>query len=272
MPRVVITGIGTVSPNGIGNKNFTEALLRGRSGIRRIQSFDPEGLSSQIGGEVFLDGEGNGKLPRILKLALAASQEALEESGIESKKLSEEEKGKIGVVLGTGGAGIEFTEKQYELKKPHVYAISQSTPGNLSSELSITFGFQGLSHVISTGCTSSTDAIGYAFHEIQSGRLNRALAGGADSCFTWNIMKAFSFMKVLSTHWNDSPEKASRPFSADRDGFVLGEGAWMFVLEEYEEAQKRDALIYAEILGYGSSSRPFIRYVSKITAAGLFAP
>jgi 3-oxoacyl-[acyl-carrier-protein] synthase II len=121
------------------------------------------------------------------------------------------------------------------------------------------FGFRGMSHVITTGCTSSTDALGYALRQIQFGFLPMMLAGGADAPIAPGIMKGFTLMKILTDSWNDSPERASRPFSADRDGFVLGEGSWMFVLEEYEHAKARGAEVLAEIAGYGSTCEAFHR-------------
>jgi len=141
--------------------------------------------------------------------------------------------------------------------QPSAYVISASTAGNLSSELSIRFGLHGPSHVITTGCTSSTDAIGYAFREIQAGRLTWALPGGADAPITQGILEGFSLMKILSTRWNQDPPRASRPFTRDRDGFVLGEGAWIFILEEKEHAKARGVRPSCEILGYGSSCEAF---------------
>ncbi len=268
MKRVVITGIGVVSPNGLGRKAFKTALLQGKSGVRRISSFDPSELTSQIAAEVNLNGQSFSKkeernLPRVSQLSILASVEALEDAGLDPSALSEQEKIRSGVIFGTGGGSVEFMEKHYEMYygekslQPSLYVISASTPGGLSSELSIRFGFRGKSHVITTGCTSSSDAIGYAFHEIQAGRLDRVLTGGGDAPIAEGILQGFCLMKVLSTQWNQEPERASRPFSKNRDGFVLGEGSWMFVLEEKEQAEKRGAKIYAEILGYGSSCEAF---------------
>jgi 3-oxoacyl-[acyl-carrier-protein] synthase II len=131
--------------------------------------------------------------------------------------------------------------------------------GTFSSDVSIRFGLRGPSQVITTGCTSSTDAIGYSMREIQSGRADRILTGGADAPIALGIVKGFVLMKILTDSWNQAPEKGSRPFSADRDGFVLAEGAWMFVLEEYERARARGANILAEIAGYGSTCEAFHR-------------
>ena len=266
--RVVITGIGAVSPNGTGREAYKTAILEGRPGIRRISAFDPSALTSRIAGEIHLGGNGFSKkeernLPRVVQFALMASGEALEDAGIDPKKMRSEERARFGVLLGTGGGSIEFTERHYQMVygkrpfQPSLYAIPASTAGGISGELSIRFGLRGRSHVISTGCTSSTDAIGYGFHEIRTGRLQRVLAGGSDAPITEGVMTGFELMKILSTHWNHEPAKASRPFAKDRDGFVLAEGAWMFILEEKEHAESRGVRPYAEILGYGASCEAF---------------
>jgi 3-oxoacyl-[acyl-carrier-protein] synthase II len=168
-------------------------------------------------------------------------------------------------MLGTGGGGLAFTEQQYkywftgEINKASVYTIPSSTHGSLSSELSMVFNLHGLSHVISTGCTSSTDAIAYAAQHIALGRQDAMLAGGSDAPLALGILKGFNLMTVLTRDWNDAPEKASRPFDKDRSGMVLGEGAWVFVLETLENARNRGAKIYAEILGYGATCDAYHR-------------
>jgi len=132
-------------------------------------------------------------------------------------------------------------------------------PGTMSSELSMRFGLRGPSHVLSTGCTSSTDALGHAMSLIRYGRADRVLAGGSDAPLAPGILQGFCLLQVMTTSWNDEPERGSRPFSRDRDGFVLGEGAWMLLLEDYETARNRGARIYAELLGYGSTCEAFHR-------------
>jgi 3-oxoacyl-[acyl-carrier-protein] synthase II len=169
------------------------------------------------------------------------------------------------VIVGSGGGSQDFTEEQYRLfysghvKQCSVYTIPTSTIGTLASEVSMRFGFRGLSHIISTGCTSSTDALGYALHHIQRGSLKTVVAGGVDSPIAPLILRGFQLMRIMSTRWNLEPERASRPFSKDRDGFVLAEGAWFFVIEEMEQAQERGAHIYGEIAGYGSTCEAFHR-------------
>src|SRR5271157_676703 len=268
--RVVITGMGVVSPNGIGRQAFAEAILAGHSGVRRISRFDPSNIPVQIAGEVsgfdelaWVDKKERSRVSRLLPLALAAATEALNHAGIDPAKLSLAELRRFGVLVGSGGGSQEFTEQQYHnffhQKPMSVYCVPTTVMGTFSSDLSIRFGLRGPSHVVTTGCTSSTDALSYALRQIQCGRLDLVLSGGADSPIALGIVKGFMLMKILTGSWNHAPEKASRPFSVDRDGFVLGEGSWMFVLEAYEHAQARGASILAEIAGYGSTCEAFHR-------------
>ena len=270
--RVVITGMGVVSPNGVGNADFGKAVLAGRSGVRRISRFDPSEITVQIAGEVsdfdelaWVEKRERKHVSRVLPLALAASSEALSDAGIDANSLCLDQKRHVGVILGSGGGSQEFTEQQYRLffhqqyKQMSLFCVPTGVMGTLSSELSVRFGLRGSSHVITTGCTSSTDALAYAFRQIQSGRLDIVLSGGADAPIALGIVKGFILMKILTDSWNHSPARGSRPFSVDRDGFVLAEGAWMFVLEEYEHARARGTKILAEICGYGSTCEAFHR-------------
>ena len=167
--------------------------------------------------------------------------------------------------MGSGGGSQEFTEEQYRLffhqqyKQLSLFCIPTGVMGSLSSELSTRLGLRGPSHVITSGCTSSTDAFGYSLRQIQSGRLDMVLSGGADAPISLGIVKGFILMKILTGSWNEEPVRGSRPFSVNRDGFVVGEGSWMFVLEEYEHAQARGAKILAEVCGYGSTCEAFHR-------------
>jgi len=145
------------------------------------------------------------------------------------------------------------------VRQASVYSIPSGTIGTLASEISMRSGLHGFSHVVSTGCTSSTDAIGYAFRNLRLGIADVIVTGGADATITEGVMTGFSIMRIVSTHFNDRPAAASRPFSKDRDGFVLGEGAWMFVMEREEHARARGARIYAEIAGYGSTCDAYHR-------------
>jgi 3-oxoacyl-[acyl-carrier-protein] synthase II len=270
--RVVITGMGVVSPNGIGNEAFCRAVLAGTSGVRRVSSFDPGDLPVQIAGEVqgfdelaWVDAHERKHVSRVVPLALAASTEALRDAGIETSQLSLEQQREIGVVLGSGGGAQEFSEEQVRLwltgkvKQVSLFCIPSGTMGTLSSEISMRFGLRGMSHVITTGCTSSTDAFGYALRQIQFGFLPMMLVGGVDAPIAPGIVKGFTLIKIMTASWNHAPERASRPFSLDRDGFVVAEGSWMFVLEEYEHARARGAKILAEVAGYGSTCEAFHR-------------
>jgi 3-oxoacyl-[acyl-carrier-protein] synthase II len=273
MRRVVITGIGAVSPNGLGRERFWEATRSGCSGVRRITRFDPTSFLVQVAGEIppefdekkYVEVKDRPHVSRAVPLAVASVSEAVEDAGLQPREMSRDELRGIGVVVGSGGGSQDFTEEQYRLyytghqKQCSVYTIPTGTIGTLASEVSMRFGFRGLSHIVSTGCTSSTDALGYAFHHIQRGMLNTMVAGGVDSPIAPLILRGFQLMRIMSTRWNHAPQRASRPFSRDRDGFVIAEGAWFFVLEEMEQARARGAHIYGEIAGYGSTCEAYHR-------------
>ena len=270
--RVVITGMGCVTPLGIGRENFWNALIAGESGVRRIKAFDVSDSPVRIAAEVpdfdweaQINPKDRKHVPRTVPLALAAAREALEDANIFPNDLDLDQRRAIGVELGTGGGGLAFTEQQYEYwyvgpaYKASVYTIPASTHGGLSSELSMAFGLRGLSHIVSTGCTSSTDALAYAAEHIAVGRQDMMLAGGVDAPIAPGILAAFNLMTVLTNEWNDEPHRASRPFSRNRSGIVLGEGAWIYVLEELDHARNRGAQIYAEISGYGATCDAYHR-------------
>ena len=273
MRRVVITGIGAVSPNGIGRERFWEATRNGVSGVRRITRFDPSAYQVQVAGEVpdefdeklYVDVKDRPHVSRAVPLAVASVGEAVADAGLDVSAMSRDELRGIGVLVGSGGGSQDFTEEQYRLfyagliKQCSVYTIPTGTIGTLASEVSMRFGFRGLSHIVSTGCTSSTDAIGYAYRNIQSGVLDTMIAGGVDSPIAPLILRGFQLMRIMSTHWNHDPTRASRPFSKDRDGFVIAEGSWFFVLEEMERAKSRGAHLYGEIAGYGSTCEAYHR-------------
>jgi 3-oxoacyl-[acyl-carrier-protein] synthase II len=273
MRRAVITGMGAVSPNGIGRESFWEATRNGVSGVRRIRRFDPSPFQVQVAGEIpeefdehkYVEVKDRPHVSRAVPLAATAVAEAVSDAGLDPHSMTRDQLREIGVIVGSGGGSQDFTEEQYRLfysghlKQCSVYTIPTSTIGTLASEVSMRFGFRGLSHIISTGCTSSTDALGYALHHIQRGSLKTVVAGGVDSPIAPLILRGFQLMRIMSTRWNLEPERASRPFSKDRDGFVIAEGAWFFVIEEMEQAQERGAHIYGEIAGYGSTCEAFHR-------------
>lgn len=270
--RVVVTGMGAVSPNGVGREAFADAILAGKSGVRRITHFDPSEIPVQIAGEVhdfdelaWVEKRERKHVSRVLPLALASASEALAQAGLNTASLSLEERRRFGVVVGSGGGSQEFTEEQYRLffhqdyRHMSLFCVPTGVMGTLSSDVSIRFGLRGPSHVITTGCTSSTDAIGYSMRLIRSGRVDVVLSGGADAPIALGIVKGFILMKILTDSWNHAPGQGSRPFTLNRDGFVLAEGAWMFVLEEYEHARARGAPLLAEVAGYGSTCEAFHR-------------
>jgi len=270
--RAVITGMGVISPNGIGKEAFCRAILAGKSGVKRITRFDSSNLPVQIAGEVkdfdelaWIDRHDRKHVSRAVPMAIAASAEALRDAALDSGAMSVEEKRSVGVMLGSGCGAQECSEEQYghyfqgTVKQASLFSIPSGTMGTLSSEVSMRFGFRGFSHVFTTGCTSSTDALGYALRQIQFASLPVMLVGGVDAPLAPGIMKGFCLMKIMTPSWNRAPERASRPFSRDRDGFVVAEGAWMFVLEEYEHARSRGARMYAEVSGYGSTCEAFHR-------------
>ena len=282
--RAVITGIGVVSPFGIGFENWTNNLRAASSATRKISLFDPEipvpsnrfiePLPCHVAAEVpdfapenYVSPKDLNRVPRVVPLALCAAREALESADLLA--MTDEERAQTGVLLGSGGGGFSFAEAQFALwfgghdKQLSPYAISSSIPGMVSSEISIAHGFTSRSHTISDGCTSSSDALGYALDLIRSGREKRLLVGGADGCVTPGMMAGFCLMRAVPTSFNDAPERASRPFSADREGFVLGEGAWLFVVESLEEARRRGAKIWAEIAGFGASCEAYHRVALK---------
>ena len=270
--RVVITGFGVVSPNGIGKEAFCRAILEGKPGVKRISRFDASCLPVQIAGEIpdfdelaWVDVRERKHVSRVVPLTIAASTEAIRDAGLEPSSMSIEEKREIGVILGTGGGAQEFSEEQYRLwhgghvKQVSIFCIPSGTMGTIPSEVSMRFGFRGYSHVVTAGCTSSTDAIGYAYQHIQACVQPMFLVGGVDAPITPGIIKGYTLLRALTQSWNHAPERASRPFSADRDGFVIAEGAWMFILEDYEHARARGAQIYAEIVGYAATCEAFHR-------------
>jgi 3-oxoacyl-[acyl-carrier-protein] synthase II len=264
--RVVISGFGCLTPLGNSRDELWDGFRHAKSGIRRISAFDPSQFSVQIAGEVrgidpyqYFHAKERVHVSRTAALAIAAARQALEDAKLNPETLTLEERRRIGVVLGSGGGGLEFTERQYahwfrgEPKKASVYTIPTSTIGTLSSELSMAFRLHGASHMVSTGCTSSTDAMFYACDAVAGGRADIVVTGGVDAPLAPGILAGFCLMRILTESWNDRPESASRPFSKDRDGFVLGEGAWLYVVEAEESAKARGAKIYAEVLGYAST-------------------
>jgi 3-oxoacyl-[acyl-carrier-protein] synthase II len=269
--RIVITGVGALSPNGVGRENYFAALKEGRSGIRTITQFDASSLPSRIAGEVdfdptlWVDPKNMKHVSRVVPMVIAATDEALRDAKLDPRAVDLETRRNIGVMLGSGGGAVEFSERMYELwfnnneKQASVYSVPSGTIGTIASEISMAYDLHGFSHLISTGCTSSTDALGYAYRNLKLGVADYIVCGGADSTITEGVMTGFCIMRIVSNTRNAAPESASRPFSKDREGFVLSEGAWMFVMEREETARARGASIYAELAGYGSTCDAYHR-------------
>ena len=277
MKRAVITGVGVVSPLGSGWAAWANGLRAGTSATRRISLFDAEHplagakpLACRVAAEAldfdphaWLDKHDLTRVPRVVPMAIAAAREALGSAGL--LEASEERRREISVVIGSGGGGFSFAEEQFghwyggrtSLLSP--YAVSSTIPGMLSSELSIAYGLRGRSHTFSDGCTSATDALGNALDLIRNGRASTILCGGADAPITPATIAAFCLMRAVPTKFNNLAETAARPFDASREGFVLGEGAWLFVVEEREQAMARGATIWAEIAGYGATCEAYHR-------------
>jgi 3-oxoacyl-[acyl-carrier-protein] synthase II len=277
LKRVVVTGMGAVSPNGIGREAYWRATAKGVSGTGLITLFDASKLSCKVAAEVkdfdfdrYVSKKDRDRVQRAVPMAFHAAEEAAADSGVSFEELTASERERTGVVIGTGAGGIEFAERQYRqyydradhdaaYRRVSPYSIVASFVGMISSEINMAFRLHGCSHVVSTGCTSSTDAMGYAWNSIRLGQADRIIAGGVEACITFGLMTAFCRMGTVTTKWNHEPSRASRPFNADRDGFVLGEGAWVLTLEELGHALRRDAHIYAELVGYASTCDAYHR-------------
>ena len=258
--RVVITGLGAVTPIGNSPAEFWQSLLAGRSGIGPITHFDGSRHDCRIAGEVkefdpldYLDRKDVKRTDRFVHLAMAATRQALEDADFRITDLNAEQ---VGVILGTGIGGIRVLEEQqtiYLQKGPDrcsPFMVPMMIANMAAGHLAIHFGAKGPNSCTVTACASGSNAIGDAFRLIQRGEVQAAITGGTEAAVTPLSMAGFSAMKALSTR-NDTPEQACRPFDRDRDGFVMGEGAGILVLEELEHARARGAKIYAEIVGYG---------------------
>ena len=262
--RVVVTGIGVVSPVGTGVQKFWENLTKGVSGVDRIKSFDPDeyNLSVKIAAEVkdfnpeeFMDKKEAKKASRFIQFAIAAAKEALEDSGLLQ---SDYDPYKVGVIIGTGIGGLKDIEdqtlilKEKGARRVSPFFIPYGISNMASGLIAIRWGFKGPNYSVVSACATGNHSIGDAFRLIQKGDIDVAIAGGTEAAITPLGVAGFAAMKALSTR-NDEPQKASRPFDRDRDGFVMGEGAGILILEEYERAKARGAKIYAELVGYGAT-------------------
>ena len=264
MRKVVVTGLGCISPVGNSADETWAALKAGKSGIAPIAGYDATPFKVKYDAEVknfnptdFIDSKEARKMARFTQLAVCASKMALEDSNLtENQEVLDD----AGVFLGVGIGGFEVTESSYKsyFNSNYTRVAPLTIPEIISNEaagnICIVNHIHGPAHTICTACASGTDAIGTAFDQIRSGRLDVVLAGGTESAVNGFTNLSFGVLQALSSKWVDEPTKASRPFDKDRDGFVMGEGATILVLEEYEHAKARGAKIYAEVAGYGATT------------------
>jgi len=271
MRRVVVTGMGAVTPLGIGVEHVWRRLLAGESGIGAIQSFDVKDLPAKIAGQVPAGAKADGKLTldewlppkdqrkmdRFIQLAMVAADEAVADSGW--RAATEEDAWATGVMIGSGIGGLQtiFEASQMVLegktRRISPFFIPSALINLASGHVSIKYGFKGPNHAVVTACATGVHAIGDAARLIAFGDADVMVAGGSEAAVCEIGMAGFCASRALSTGFNDTPQKASRPWDKDRDGFVMGEGAGVLVLEEYEHAKRRGARIYAEVAGYGLS-------------------
>ncbi|MGF0170113.1 beta-ketoacyl-[acyl-carrier-protein] synthase family protein [Streptomyces sp. Marseille-Q5077] len=280
--RVAVTGIGVVAPGGIGVPAFWDLLSNGRTATRGITLFDPEGLRSRIAAECDFEPLAHGLEPgiaeradRYIQFALVAAQEAVTDSGVD---FAAENPWRVAVSLGSAVGGTTRLEHDYVLVSEHGQRWDVDhrnaepqlhrafSPSTLAADVAERFGAQGPVQTVSTGCTSGLDAVGYAFHTVEEGRADICIAGASDSPISPITMACFDAIKATSPN-NDDPEHASRPFDAHRDGFVMGEGAAVLVLEELEHARARGAHIYCEIGGYATFGNAY--HMTGLTSEGL---
>ncbi|MFB7779549.1 beta-ketoacyl synthase [Streptomyces bauhiniae] len=280
--RVAVTGIGIVAPGGIGTPAFWDLLSNGRTATRGITFFDPSGLRSQIAAECDfdpaaygLDAEQVRRSDRYIQFALVAGDEAVHDSGLD---LAAEDPWRIAVSVGTAVGGTTRLENDYVLVShggqrwdvDHTQARPELhrafSPSTVASSVAERFGARGPVQTVSTGCTSGLDAVGYAFHTVQEGRADICLAGASDSPISPITMACFDAIKATSPN-NDDPAHASRPFDNNRDGFVMGEGGAVLVLEELEHARARGAHVYCELSGYATFGNAY--HMTGLTPEGL---
>jgi minimal PKS ketosynthase (KS/KS alpha) len=271
--RVVVTGIGAVAPGGVTRDAFWDCLTAGRTATRRITFFDPSAFRSQVAAECDFDPEAAGLSPRqrrrsdrYVQFALAAAAEALAESGLELD--DDELLDRTGVVMGTAVGGTTALEQEYvvasesgrdwlvdpDCTSPFLYQALM--PSSLAADLACAYGTHGPAQVLSSGCTSGIDSVGYAFQLVQDGEADVVLAGASDSPISPVTVASFDAIKATSPD-NSDPAHASRPFDRDRKGFILGEGCAVLVLEELEHARRRDAPVYCEIAGYATRGNAY---------------
>jgi 3-oxoacyl-[acyl-carrier-protein] synthase II len=258
--RVVVTGLGAITPIGIGTSEYWNALKEGKSGIDNITKFDASEFRTKIGGEVknfdpvdYIDKKDAKRMDRFTQFAVAATGMALDDATLD---ISKEDSERVGVVMGTGVGGIETLEKQFHVfydrgpGRVSPFFIPMMISNMAAGQIAIMYGVKGINETTVSACASGTNAIGAAYRFIQNGEADMIITGGAEAAITPMSFAGFCSMKAMSTK-NEVPSEASRPFDAQRDGFIMGEGSGILILEELSHALKRGALIYAELVGYG---------------------
>jgi len=266
MRRVVVTGVGVISPLGNDIESFWKASIEGKSGVDRITSFNPEGFDSQIAGEIkdfdpskFFSQKDIKRMDKFVQYAIATTHQAIEDSKLD---LGKEDKNRIGVLVGSGIGSLHIIEKEHKVllekgpSRVSPFLIPMLIVNEASGQIAINFKLKGPNSCVATACASGAHAIGDAFKIIQRNASDIMIAGGTESCITSLGVAGFCSLKALSTR-NSQPQRASRPFDRERDGFVIAEGCGIVILESLEHAKKRDAKIYAEISGYGMSCDAF---------------
>ncbi|MEC9006354.1 MAG: beta-ketoacyl-ACP synthase II [Nitrospirota bacterium] len=276
-PKVVVTGLGIITPIGTGLNQFWNAAIEGHSGISKIPSFENlpiDAYRSRIAGQIHdfdpldsIDEKYASRVDRYAQLGLVAAKEALENAGVEMER---ENPDRVGVMIGAGMGGMMMGEREisqlYGTNKPnrvHPNFIPTITLNSASGIIAMAFGARGPNITISTACSSSIHAIGHALNTIRAGKADMVIAAGADASITPLVFAGFCSLRALSSRYNDHPTHASRPFDRGRDGFVMGEGAGALILETLQHAKRRRARIYAEVAGYASSSEAYHMVVPK---------
>ncbi len=285
-PKVVVTGLGIITPIGTGLNQFWNAAIEGHSGISKIPSFENlpiDAYRSRIAGQIHdfdpldsIDEKYASRVDRYAQLGLVAAKEALENAGVEMER---ENPDRVGVMIGAGMGGMMMGEREisqlYSTNKPnrvHPNFIPTITLNSASGIIAMAFGARGPNITISTACSSSIHAIGHALNTIRAGKADMVIAAGADASITPLVFAGFCSLRALSSRYNDHPTHASRPFDRGRDGFVMGEGAGALILETLQHAKRRRARIYAEVAGYASSSEAYHMVVPKEDGAEIAKP
>ena len=264
--RVVVTGMGALTPIGLTVDEFWDGMMNGRSGARTITSFDTDGLRvdfacqlKDFDAEDYLDRKQVRRMDPFCQYGLIAADAAIRDAGLEGDDMSQRDKDRTGVVYGSGIGGMQTFRNQAEFfmetgeRKVSPFFIPMLIPDIASGQIAMQHGFRGPNHAVVSACATGNHNIGDAYRMIREGDMDRAVCGGTDACVTKLGVAGFASMRALSTR-TDDPEHASRPFDARRDGFVMGEGAGALIVESLEHARKRDAPIYAEVLGIGMSA------------------